>query len=475
MTTLESLQGQIEELKNKLNQPIFNLSVAAGAGIMPSKIAAALNSGQTAALISGNTMLQEDIQDLRTFMGSMTAGTANKVIKSDGTNWVAGTITDTSGALAGVTSLTMAGALSGVTTLALSAAITSTSTTDATSINTGSIITDGGVGIEKAAWIGGLMNVAGIGTFANTTDATSISTGGLIASGGLGVTKALWVGGLANIAGAVTMQSTLAVTSTINSQTISSAANFTGSVVIATNLTLSDSLLDLTATNNVGRAISARYNGSNNAISFNINNANGNGLIASNANAKAGSATSTFDISNIANKLEIHDQLVWSHAASGTAGNDITWVDKFTVTNAGNGTFAGTLTVSGASITLTAGDIIIGGGAARVIRVSQNATESDLTLGAGEGNAGQAGHLYLASGRGTGGGGVSGNIYLGYGQVGGGSGLGHTSVTINGATDAVTLAGTLTVSGIGAFVAGDKYVTVDANGLFHKSAVGPAS
>ena len=46
----------------------------------------------------------------------------------------------------------------------------------------------------------------------DTTDATSISTCSGQTDGGLGVTKALWVGGLANVAGAVTLQSTLGVT-----------------------------------------------------------------------------------------------------------------------------------------------------------------------------------------------------------------------------------------------------------------------
>ena len=45
----------------------------------------------------------------------------------------------------------------------------------------------------------------------DVTDSTSILTGSVQTDGGLGVTKALWVGGLANIAGAVTLQSTLTI------------------------------------------------------------------------------------------------------------------------------------------------------------------------------------------------------------------------------------------------------------------------
>ena len=57
------------------------------------------------------------------------------------------------------------------------------------------------------------------------TDATSISTGSLLTSGGLGVTKAAWIGGLINVAGAATLQSTLAVTGTSTMAAINASGN----------------------------------------------------------------------------------------------------------------------------------------------------------------------------------------------------------------------------------------------------------
>ena len=68
------------------------------------------------------------------------------------------------------------------------------------------------------ALVAGTLGVTGNTTFTaaiisdSTTDSTSITSGAIQTDGGLGVTKALWVGGLTNIAGAVTLQSTLGVT-----------------------------------------------------------------------------------------------------------------------------------------------------------------------------------------------------------------------------------------------------------------------
>lgn len=66
------------------------------------------------------------------------------------------------------------------------------STTNSTSKDTGSIITEGGIGVEKDIYVGGKA------TIASTTEATSKDTGALIVEGGVGIEKNLYLGGQIN-------------------------------------------------------------------------------------------------------------------------------------------------------------------------------------------------------------------------------------------------------------------------------------
>jgi len=73
-------------------------------------------------------------------------------------------------------------------------------TTDTTSTITGSIHTDGGIGIAKALWVGttsrlvGAVTMDAILSVDDATDSTSGTTGSIHTDGGLGVAKALFVG-----------------------------------------------------------------------------------------------------------------------------------------------------------------------------------------------------------------------------------------------------------------------------------------
>jgi hypothetical protein len=66
--------------------------------------------------------------------------------------------------------------------------------TEATTSTTGSIITAGGLGVQKKANIGGTLAVGGAVNLADTTASTSSTTGSLVLSGGLGIAKKVYHG-----------------------------------------------------------------------------------------------------------------------------------------------------------------------------------------------------------------------------------------------------------------------------------------
>jgi len=78
--------------------------------------------------------------------------------------------------------------------------LTVTGTTQSTDKDTGCVIVEGGIGIEKNLNVGGALGVVGNSTLTGsltvnkTTDSTSKDTGAIITEGGAGIEKALYVG-----------------------------------------------------------------------------------------------------------------------------------------------------------------------------------------------------------------------------------------------------------------------------------------
>lgn len=94
-------------------------------------------------------------------------------------------------------------------------------TTDTTSTVTGSIHTDGGVGIAKALWVGTTSRLVGAVTLDAAligdldTDTSSATTGAFQTDGGMGIAKALWVGTTSRLVGAVTTDVGVSVGTTL--------------------------------------------------------------------------------------------------------------------------------------------------------------------------------------------------------------------------------------------------------------------
>ncbi len=162
--------------------------------------------------------------DAATYTGiSTVSGTIDVTNTDDSTSPTTGSI-QTDGGIGIVKALwvggltDIAGALNLQSTLDVAGLLTGTDVTDSTNPTTGAFKTAGGLGVVLALWVGGLTNIAGVTTLqaalvgTDVTDSTSPTTGAFKTAGGLGVAKALWVGGLADIAGAVNLQTTLGVT-----------------------------------------------------------------------------------------------------------------------------------------------------------------------------------------------------------------------------------------------------------------------
>lgn len=76
-----------------------------------------------------------------------------------------------------------------------------TNTTDSTNKDTGALVLEGGLGVEKSVNVGlnlgvtGTSTLTGVVTITNTTDASSRANGALVVGGGLGVWKNTFIGG----------------------------------------------------------------------------------------------------------------------------------------------------------------------------------------------------------------------------------------------------------------------------------------
>ena len=188
--------------------------------------------------------------------------------------------------------------------------------------------------------------------------------------------------------------------------------------------------LDVEAVNFAGGpAIGVRYNTSNARLGFNVANSNGFTYIGSNTNNKLSSDSATYDLTgHAASQLRLDaGQLIFNNAPSGTAGNDITFTNRLTITSAGlvgigsTGPDAKLHIIGGASFTGGEANLAVTSSTTASVPATISSLNSDATLqifagglGAGGSRGGQidlkggaaatdAGTILFRTGTGTGG------------------------------------------------------------------------
>ncbi len=142
-----------------------------------------------------------------------------------------------------------------------------TATTQSTSVSTGALVVDGGVGIAKAVYIGGILNTAignnlatasgvttigsatpatisaaGVLGIASTTDSTTKDTGSIITEGGIGVEKALVTGTSITAGTTLTAGTALAIGTNV---TLAKEVDHTVTVTTTTTAATAGGALDI--------------------------------------------------------------------------------------------------------------------------------------------------------------------------------------------------------------------------------------
>lgn len=74
-------------------------------------------------------------------------------------------------------------------------------TTQSTDKDTGALIVEGGVGIEKNLNVGGATNIEGAVNINDTTQSTGTASGSLIVDGGVGIAKDVYINGSLTVGG----------------------------------------------------------------------------------------------------------------------------------------------------------------------------------------------------------------------------------------------------------------------------------
>ena len=170
-----------------------------------------------------------------------------------------------------------------------------------------------------------MTGLTSVGTIATGTwNATIIG----LAKGGTGVSLA-GTGGT----GQFLKQNTLGGTITVTRPAIADLSD-------ASNVAILNAANTFTVTNTATTALGVRFNAGNAPGGFGIGNSNGFVYLGSNTRSQVGSDTPVYDITAAATQMQIHGGIFkFFTAPSGTAGNPITFTERWGINNAGDFTF----------------------------------------------------------------------------------------------------------------------------------------
>ena len=272
-----------------------------------------------------------------------------------------------------------------VSNLSITGAQTIPATTQSTSKDTGALVVEGGVGVEKNVNIGGNLGVAG----------TTALTGNTSVTGTLGVTGATNLSATLGVTGATILSSTLGVTDTISATKASGTglavtANATvgGDLTVSGNLTINGTTTNINTTNlvvedkNIVLAdVATPTNTTADGGGITIKGATDKTLNWVNATA-AWTSSENFDVST-GKTYKVNGTDVLSN---NTLGSGVTASSLTSVGTIGTGTWQGTIVsptyggtgVNNASRTITLGGNLTTSGAFNTTLTSTGATNVTL-------------------------------------------------------------------------------------------------
>ena len=184
------------------------------------------------------------------------AGTSGQFLVSAGASapaWTTATTLAVTSISFGTTGLTPSTATQGVVTVAGTLAVANGGTGVTSSTGTGNVVlsaspTFTGTLTAATGTFSGLITAAAGVSSTLTTDATSATTGSILTAGGISMQKALWVGTTSRLVGAVTMNAAL----TYGGVTLSNAVTGTGNMVLSASPTFTGTVTCAGATSVVG-------------------------------------------------------------------------------------------------------------------------------------------------------------------------------------------------------------------------------